>query len=152
MRHGHRVPIHTLPGTGQEVDWNCTLRYEEHPNTNPAAATTPLGRIYRKVRSPRERARGRRRAPHPARPASAAQEYMWGRNILRGNCMNGQLTQRGLDMHNALGQALRSRLVQDLNFLPAALDASQVWVRSTDVPRTVQSAHVRAAARRWRRR
>lgn len=39
-----------------------------------------------------------------------------------------------------LGAALRMRYVEDLGLLPPALDNEAVWVRSTNVPRTIQSA------------
>lgn len=54
--------------------------------------------------------------------------------------MSGQLTERGRSQHLALGAALRKRYVQDLGFLPSTLDSEAVWVRSTNVPRTIQSA------------
>lgn len=42
--------------------------------------------------------------------------------------------------HLRLGQALRARYVTELGFLPAEFDPTVVYLRSTDVPRTIQSA------------
>ncbi len=59
-----------------------------------------------------------------------------------GSCINGQLTQQGVDQQRALGRAFRSLFVEGANaFLPARFEASKVGVRSTAVGRTVLSAY-----------
>jgi len=54
--------------------------------------------------------------------------------------MLGQLTTLGWKQHVDLGQQLRNLYVNKYKFLEPSLNTSSVWVRSTDVPRTVQSA------------
>lgn len=45
-------------------------------------------------------------------------------------------------MHYDLGQKFRAHYVDNLGFLPSQFDPTKIYVRSTDVPRTLQSAEV----------
>lgn len=53
---------------------------------------------------------------------------------------DGQLTQVGMRMHYALGQFLRHRYVDELSFLSKQYARDEIYVRSTDVDRTLMSA------------
>jgi hypothetical protein len=51
-----------------------------------------------------------------------------------------QLTARGFEQQVALGEVLRQLYVLEQGLLPRRLKEEDVWVRSTDVPRTRESA------------
>eukprot|EP01116_Phalansterium_solitarium_P011686 TRINITY_DN2744_c0_g1_i1.p1 TRINITY_DN2744_c0_g1~~TRINITY_DN2744_c0_g1_i1.p1 ORF type:complete len:420 (-),score=127.77 TRINITY_DN2744_c0_g1_i1:484-1698(-) len=119
-RHGDRTPTQLVPG--DNGDWICHLTSLDFPNLNSLAEILPLPRLYRKV-------------------------YMSGREQLPGNCSMGQLTQKGLVQHQALGsQFLSIYGSSGYNVLPDVYDPSLVYVRSTDVPRTVASAQAHMSA------
>ena len=59
----------------------------------------------------------------------------------------GWLTQTGKEQLHTLGTNLRTAYVNDRGLLPSAFNASRVWLRSTDVPRTKQSLYM--GARLW---
>lgn len=52
----------------------------------------------------------------------------------------GQLSPAGMKQHLNLGKMLRNRYVTNYNFLPNKYNAKQIYVRSTDVNRTIISA------------
>jgi len=54
----------------------------------------------------------------------------------------GQLTDIGGNQHHILGGQLRSRYIDRFGFLQSELDPNEVWCRSTNVYRTIQSAQV----------
>ncbi|KAL1587871.1 hypothetical protein WHR41_03691 [Cladosporium halotolerans] len=58
-------------------------------------------------------------------------------------CQSGELTDRGRQTTTALGQRLRGLYVSQLGFLPEVIDsgaASSVYLRSTPIPRALESA------------
>jgi len=113
VRHGDRTPTAVMPS--HEVEWNCTLNYLNSFSNDEESYVKKLHRLYRK-------------------------SYMPGRNQLLGNCGLGQLTDKGLQQHFKLGAQFRDLYVDQLGFLPDDFNASLIWIRSTDVPRTVMSA------------
>ncbi|KAF9312711.1 Lysophosphatidic acid phosphatase type 6 [Podila horticola] len=64
----------------------------------------------------------------------------WSKQMWQGSCIPGQLTPVGAWQHRALGAALRDLYVDQLQFLPPTFDPQTVYIRSTDVWRTKQSA------------
>lgn len=72
------------------------------------------------------------RAPLKQFPNDALPASKWPEGI-------GELTAVGQRAHFALGQRLRARYV-DTQFLPEAFDPKHVYVRSTDIDRTLASA------------
>jgi len=58
----------------------------------------------------------------------------------RGDCADGQLTARGARQHADLGSSLRARWIDDFALIPAMPDAASLSLRSTDIPRTRESA------------
>ena len=121
VRHGDRTPAGTLPGNATGVTFDCSYRMATLPVNVPVGTeptSVPAARAYPKL-------------------------YLPGRNVLPGNCMRGQLTSIGAAQHQALGASLRARYVDKLGFLSPQYEASEVYVRATDVPRTQQSAQVR---------
>lgn len=63
--------------------------------------------------------------------------YLDGDNTIPGPCMSGQLTKYGYDQHLINGAYLKQ---QYSGLLPSNLVRSSLNLRSTDVPRTLQSA------------
>jgi Histidine phosphatase superfamily (branch 2) len=114
-RHGARTPYAELPEPAR-AEWDCTLRHLSIPS-NYDHEYFSVGRLYRK-------------------------NYIKGREILPGNCMQGQLTEAGYKLHYSLGEQFRRHYVDDLHFLEKGgyPSAEHIYVRSTDVPRTVASA------------
>jgi hypothetical protein len=119
-RHGARVPYAgwskaTLAAgrPGPPVNWTCNLVSQASATAGDVFAPRSLVKLY------------------------AAQE-----NVLRGNCMLGQLTVLGQQQHHRVGQAYRAKYVSLLNFLPARFDQNSsalFWFRSTDYQRTLAS-------------
>eukprot|EP00163_Fabomonas_tropica_P020845 TRINITY_DN36751_c0_g1_i1.p1 TRINITY_DN36751_c0_g1~~TRINITY_DN36751_c0_g1_i1.p1 ORF type:complete len:451 (-),score=96.87 TRINITY_DN36751_c0_g1_i1:29-1381(-) len=116
IRHGDRLTTHYSKPcwANNNAEWDCKLTYFEAPSTGPGDSTT-LNGIYRK-------------------------NYLPGRNMFKGNCGMGQLTEYGYLQHVSNGEALRSFYVDKLAFLPQSYNPSQFFIRSDDEFRTVQSA------------
>jgi acid phosphatase len=76
--------------------------------------------------------------PEPSRLYRKA--YMPNRETLPGNCALGQLTEIGSQQHVQLGNNERTLYVDTYGLLPPTLNASMIWLRSTDVYRTLTSA------------
>jgi len=113
-RHGARTPFDDIPN--HPLEWNCLVS----PLSTPQVGDTTVvdnfgGRLYRK-------------------------SYLTGRETLPGNCSAGQLTEEGLHQHYKLGQQFRKRYVDDLNFLSKDINLDEMFIRSADVERCVQSA------------
>ncbi|KAG0029930.1 Lysophosphatidic acid phosphatase type 6 [Podila clonocystis] len=64
----------------------------------------------------------------------------WAHQMWHGSCIPGQLTPLGAWQHRTLGAALRDLYVEQLQFLPPIFDPQTVYIRSTDIWRTKQSA------------
>lgn len=95
-----------------------------------------------------------------ATPRLYRKTYIENRESLPGNCSTGvhtftqssthhtslnctgQLTYAGYQMHYDLGKRFRSHYVDKLGFLPSKYDPNVFYVRTTDSPRTIQSAEV----------
>ncbi len=68
--------------------------------------------------------------------------YFPGRQALKGNCMLGQLTARGEEQLRSLGKNFRSLYIDKLRLLSRdRVEPAEVFLRSTDVVRTVRSAY-----------
>lgn len=88
------------------------------------------------------------RIPESVEPASNTSTSEGATQVstpLRGECLLGELTDRGRASTLRMGQHLRSIYVDELNLLPAQLqreDEGKGWlyVRSTNMPRTTESA------------
>jgi len=109
-RHGDRTTLTILPNDNRP--FHCNISTYVAPSFTNARQANPL-RLYRK-------------------------NYLSG--VLPGNCNLGQLTDRGYTQHLSLGTNLRNLYVNTYQFLNPDLDQSEVALRSTDIPRTLQSA------------
>lgn len=113
-RHGDRTPINTMPRTELEVEWDCDLDFVASDTLiNPMQMS---GRAVRKA-------------------------YMKNRESLPGNCALGQLTSIGAAQHQMLGKNFRRLYIEELGFLPSQINTTIMFLRSTDVPRTILSAY-----------
>ena len=112
-RHGDRTPLFVLPAP-LEVDWHCDLRHLTTVN-NDTHSVDEVSRLYRK-------------------------NYMAEEEQLPGNCATGELTSVGAQQHQQLGAKIRHRYVDEFGLLPPEVDPSVMFLRSTDVPRTLASA------------
>ncbi len=54
----------------------------------------------------------------------------------------GQLTSIGLAQHKTLGKQFRDLYVTQYQLLDEQFRSNDIWIRSTDVPRTIQSCMV----------
>lgn len=103
-----------MPAKLENVVWNCSLNLAVSDTLN-GSRQPATARLFRK-------------------------RYMPGKEVLPGsNCQFGQLTSVGAEQHQALGAHLRARYVPW--FLPANFDPQAVWIRSTDLQRTILSAY-----------
>ncbi|CAI2334166.1 unnamed protein product [Caenorhabditis sp. 36 PRJEB53466] len=76
------------------------------------------------------------RSPTKTFPSDPFQEDAW----TFGGTGWGQLSPAGMRQHLNLGKKLRQRYVSDYQFLPPRYNSKQIYVRSTDVNRTIISA------------
>ncbi|KAJ3426301.1 lysophosphatidic acid phosphatase type [Anaeramoeba flamelloides] len=109
-RHGDRTPLHRLT---KEAVWKCQAKIYYAPSQsgdNPRS----LSRVYRK-------------------------EYLGNREYFYGNCGKGQLTTIGSEQLRSVGELLRTKYVDQLQFLPDHFDNDLILIKSTDIDRTKQS-------------
>jgi len=115
IRHGDRTPVGLYPlSYSDEVQWRCNLTQTSYWNTTSASQASP-GRLYRK-------------------------KYLHQREVLPGDCLFGQLTSIGQQQHHRLGASLRELYVNRYGLLSNQINTGEMWIRSTDVPRTIASA------------
>lgn len=115
FRHGDRTIAGQSPcWPNDSAVWNCSLTDTSIPNESRTSSTSGVDRLYRKV-------------------------YMQGRNYFPGNCMTGQLTDRGYqqELHN--GEMYFNYLVNQLGFLPTTFTPKLLFARADDDQRVIQS-------------
>jgi hypothetical protein len=117
-RHGDRTPIFSFkPEHLEPVTWNCELpaTIEAVPIQIFDSQPTSYPRLYRKI-------------------------YKKDIETFAGNCAAGQLTVTGMRQHFALGERLRKQYFELLGNVQLEFGSKQVYVESTDIPRTFLSA------------
>ncbi|KAJ5076811.1 lysophosphatidic acid phosphatase type 6 [Anaeramoeba ignava] len=67
--------------------------------------------------------------------------YIPNRQQFNGNCLTGQLTSKGFQQHFLLGQKLRKKYFNELNFIPEKYDPKLIYLRTTDKQRTRNSVY-----------
>ncbi|XP_053733275.1 lysophosphatidic acid phosphatase type 6 [Synchiropus splendidus] len=117
FRHGARTPLKSIPDV-LEAQWTPAL-LEPPPHTRIRYVVTDL---------------------HGGPKPSSAVEDSYRRNVLSGGSFPGQLTTLGMQQLYDLGARLRRKYVEQGGFLSPAFDPSEVYVRSTNVVRTIESA------------
>jgi len=109
-RHGDRTTLSMLPNDNRPFLCNITTFVSPSLNNDPLSNPQLL---FRK-------------------------NYLSG--VIPGNCNLGQLTEKGYNQHLTLGTNYRNLYVDTYGFLKEEMDATEVLLRSTDIPRTLQSA------------
>ncbi|XP_023271649.1 lysophosphatidic acid phosphatase type 6 [Seriola lalandi dorsalis] len=117
FRHGARTPLKSIPDV-MEVQWVPTL-LEPPAHTHINYVVTDL-----------------HGGPRPTAPV----EDSYRRNILTGGTFPGQLTTVGMQQLYELGKRLRRRYVEEIPFLNPTFSPAEVYVRSTNIVRTIESA------------
>ncbi|XP_037542425.1 lysophosphatidic acid phosphatase type 6 [Nematolebias whitei] len=117
FRHGARTPLKSIPDV-MEAQWVPTL-LEPPPHTHINYTVTDL-----------------QGGPRPPAPV----EDNYRKNILSGGTFPGQLTTLGMQQLYELGQRLRRKYVEDRAFLSPIYSPDEVYVRSTNIVRTIESA------------
>ncbi|XP_013881752.1 lysophosphatidic acid phosphatase type 6 isoform X2 [Austrofundulus limnaeus] len=117
FRHGARTPLKSIPDV-MEAQWVPTL-LEPPPHTHMNYTVTDL-----------------QGGPRPPAPV----EDSYRKNILSGGTFPGQLTTLGMQQLYELGQRLRRKYIEDRPFLSPAYIPAEVYVRSTNIVRTIESA------------
>ncbi|KAM6934228.1 lysophosphatidic acid phosphatase type 6 [Xenentodon cancila] len=117
FRHGARTPLKTIPDV-IEAQWVPTL-LEPPPHTHIDYVVTDL--------------QGGPRPPSPV-------EDSYRKNILTGGTYPGQLTTLGMEQLYELGKRFRRRYIEESSFLSSTFNPDEVYVRSTNIVRTIESA------------
>ncbi|XP_039599604.1 lysophosphatidic acid phosphatase type 6 isoform X2 [Polypterus senegalus] len=117
FRHGARTPLKSLPGTLQ-AEWIVDL-LQVPPHTKFSYTVKNL--------------RGDPRPPSPL-------EDHYRAHKLNGGAFHGQLTTLGMQQMYNLGERLRDVYIKKSNFLSPVFKSTEVYVRSTNIVRTIESA------------
>ncbi|XP_060909445.1 lysophosphatidic acid phosphatase type 6 [Labrus mixtus] len=117
FRHGARTPLKSIPDV-MEVQWVPTLlEPPAHCHINYVVTDLTGG---------------------PKPPAPIEDNYR--KNILSGGTFPGQLTTVGMQQLYELGKRLRRRYIEETHFLSSTFSPAEVYVRSTNIVRTIESA------------
>uniref|UniRef100_A0A665U295 Acid phosphatase 6, lysophosphatidic n=1 Tax=Echeneis naucrates TaxID=173247 RepID=A0A665U295_ECHNA len=117
FRHGARTPLKSIPDV-LEAQWVPTL-LEPPAHTHINYVVTDLNG-----------------GPRPAAPV----EDSYRRNTLTGGTYPGQLTTVGMQQLYELGKRLRRKYIEEIPFLSPTFSPAEVYVRSTNIVRTIESA------------
>ncbi|KAL4657003.1 lysophosphatidic acid phosphatase type 6-like [Arapaima gigas] len=117
FRHGARTPLRSIPAV-LEAQWGPELlRVPDH---------TQIDYVVKDLQG----------GPRP--PAPIEENYRT--STLSGGTYPGQLTTLGMQQLYDLGQRLRRNYIVEVPFLTAAFNSAEVYVRSTNIVRTIESA------------
>ncbi|XP_043431965.1 lysophosphatidic acid phosphatase type 6 [Prionailurus bengalensis] len=115
FRHGARSPLKPLPR--EQAEWNLQL-LEVPPQTQFDYTVTNLAGGLK---------------PH------SPFDSQYRKTVLKGGMFSGQLTNVGMQQMFALGQRLRKSYVEDIPFLSPTFNPLEVFVRSTNIYRNLES-------------
>ncbi|XP_030181887.1 lysophosphatidic acid phosphatase type 6 [Lynx canadensis] len=115
FRHGARSPLKPLPR--EQAEWNLQL-LEVPPQTQLDYTVTNLAGGLK---------------PH------SPFDSQYRKTVLKGGMFAGQLTNVGMQQMFALGQRLRKSYVENIPFLSPTFNPLEVFVRSTNIYRNLES-------------
>ncbi|XP_029937416.1 lysophosphatidic acid phosphatase type 6 isoform X2 [Myripristis murdjan] len=117
FRHGARTPLKSIPDV-MEAQWA--------PNLLEPPAHTHINYVVTDLHG----------GPRPPAPV----EDSYRSSILTGGTFPGQLTTVGMQQLYELGERLRKRYIVENPFLSPTFSPAEVYVRSTNIVRTIESA------------
>lgn len=120
IRHGARTPIHTIKNL-KEVSYNSSIFVGDVPHTTYNYKIVNL--------------------EGGTRPESTYdQTYARKERLLKDGARRGYLTKLGQDQMFVIGRSLRKLYVEDAKFLDEEFNPDQIYVRSTNIGRTIATA------------